>query len=414
MPSVDREEISVRRLTQGGALNAGAAAVATLAGVAILFLAARAMSPAENASFISIWGLVFGCASIVAALEPEVARVRSLAPGPLDGTQLAVTAIVAACAAGGMTLVVVALFDVFHMGSVWVALLVIASAAAFPTMFAARGYLAGSMRLTALSAMTAAEALVRLLVVLVALWVAVDLVPGMAAAAFCSALIGVPVLLRHATWTRGAESVRAMLRRTTTLMAGNAMAAALLTGAPVLVELAMVGASRDFVGRLQNAIVISRFPLIALMLLQGLLVPVFVRRRSLYAGGDYRTILLFLSAVVPLSGVASYVAGPWLLSSLLGSSYVIGHLQIALLTTGAAALGGVQVLIALAVSGDRHRLATLALAPTLTVTALLAFAPVVGLSMRIPVALTIGPMVGFAVAVAATMRWRRQQPTAQP
>jgi hypothetical protein len=281
-------------------------------------------------------------------------------------------------------------------------------------MFAARGYLAGSMMLTALSAMTAAEALVRLLVVLVALWVAVDLVPGMAAAAFCSALIGVPVQLRHATWTRGAESVRAMLRRTTTLMAGNAMAAALLTGAPVLVELAMVGASRDFVGRLQNAIVISRFPLIALMLLQGLLVPVFVRRRSLYAGGDYRTILLFLSAVVPLSGVASYVAGPWLLSSLLGSSYVIGHLQIALLTTGAAALGGVQVLIALAVSGDRHRLATLALAPTLTVTALLAFAPVVGLSMRIPVALTIGPMVGFAVAVAATMRWRRQQPTAQP
>ena len=150
MSTADHEAISVRRLTQGGAANAAAAVIASFAGLAIVILAGRSMTPAEYASFASVWGLVFGCAAIVGALEPEIARVRSLAPGPIDGTQLAVTGIIAIGAAAGMTVVVTALFDQLHLKSVGVAALVVASAAVFPMMFTARGYLAGSMRLLSL------------------------------------------------------------------------------------------------------------------------------------------------------------------------------------------------------------------------------------------------------------------------
>ena len=257
--------------------------------------------------------------------------------------------------------------------------------------------------------MTAGEALVRLLVVLLGLWAAFAPVPTFAVAALCGAFVVIPTLVHHATRKRGAWTISASLKRTGTLMAGNAMSAVLLTGAPVLVGLAMAAASVDDVGHMQAGVVISRFPLIALMLLQSLLVPVFVRRNALHLGGDFRRIVIVLVVAIPVAAVASYVGGPWLLSALYGSEYVIEPRQIALLTTGATALGGVQVLIALGVSGDRHHLSPIAFAPTLALTAVLSFIPVVPMSMRIPVALAFGPMTGFLVALMSTMHWRRQE-----
>jgi hypothetical protein len=200
----------------------------------------------------------------------------------------------------------------------------------------------------------------------------------------------------------------AFLRRASTLMLGNGMSAVLVTGAPVLVGLAMTGAAVDAIGRTQAAVVVSRFPLIALMLLQSLLVPVFVRRSSLHTDRDYRAVVALLTLAVPGAGVLSYLGGSWLLTALYGAEYQIGHVDIALLTTGATALGGIQVLVALAVSGDRHRLAPLAFAPTLALTALLAFFPLVPVHLRVPLALAVGPLSGFVVAIVATAYWRRE------
>ena len=412
MSAPDPQVLSRRGLAQGGAANAAAAIIASLAGLAVVLLAGRSMTPAEYASFASVWGLVFGCAAILGALEQEVARVRSSSHGAVDRTQLAATGIIGVGAAAGMTVVVILLFEELRLVSPLVAALIVASAAVFPTMFTARGYLAGSMRLLSLSAVTVSEASLRLLVVLLGLWAALATVPTFAAGALCGALVGVPTLLRHSGWHQGAITIGATLRRTGTLMLGNAMSALLVTGAPVLVGLAMAHASVDAVGQMQAAVVISRFPLIALMLLQSLMVPVFVRRNSLYHGSDYRRIVLVLGAGIPVAAVASYAGGVWLLSLLYGQEYVVDPLEIALLTTGATALGGIQVIIAMAVSGDRHRLSPLAFAPTLAVTSLLCFIPVAALSLRVPVAFACGPIAGFVVAVVSTAHWRRQKASA--
>ena len=396
-------------MTRGGVANAVAAVVASIAGLAIVLLAGRSMTPAEYASFAAVWGLVFGCAAILGALEPEVARVRSLVPGRIDGTQLAVTGVVTIGAVAGTALTVAILFDKLHLGSGMVAALVVASAAVFPALFTARGYLAGSLDFIGLACVTAGEALVRLIVVLVGLWAGFAAIPTFAVAASCGAFVALPVLMQHTTLAWDAVRIGTSLRRTATLMAGNAMSAVLLTGAPVLVGLAMAAAAVDDVGQMQAAVVVSRFPLLALMLLQSLLVPVFVRRKALYVGDDYARIVTVLACAIPLAAVASYVAGPWFLSFLYGSDYKIGPLQISLLTSGATALGGIQVLIALAVSGDRHRLSPIAFAATLAFTISLSFVPVVPLTVRIPVAMAVGPLAGFVVAVVSTMLWRRQE-----
>jgi O-antigen/teichoic acid export membrane protein len=400
------EELTVSRLARGATANALAAVVASVAGLAIVLLAGRSMTPAEYATFASVWGLVFGCAAIVGALEQENARVRASVRGPIDRTQLAATGVVSFVATLLMTLVVIFVFDDLHLRSAGVAALVVASAAIFPTMFTVRGFLAGSLRFEALAAVTAGEALLRLGVVVLALWAGLATVPVFAAAASCGALVGLPVLLRSSTLSAGTQPLGGFLRRTWTLMLGNAMSAILVTGAPVLVGLAMAGLEVGEIGQTQAAVVVSRFPLIALMLLQGLLVPVFVRRASLHSDHDYRIVLALLILAIPAAAMLSFAGGSWLLAALYGPEYQIGHVEIALLTTGATALGGIQVLVALAVSGDRHRLAPVAFAPTLVVTALLAFLSIVPVQMRVPLALAVGPLTGFVVAILATARWR--------
>jgi len=281
------------------------------------------------------------------------------------------------------------------------------SAAVFPTLFTARGFLAGSLQFVSLSAVTAGEALLRLFLVALGLLAALSALPVFALAAVAGACVGVPVIARNASWVRGPMALGSSLRRTGTLMLGNAMSAALVTGAPVLVTLAMASASAADVGRVQAAVVISRFPLIGLMLLQSMMVPVFTRRASLHAGRDYQRVAVTLVAAVPLLGLLSFAAAVPLLVALFGDEYAVEASQIALLTTGATALGCIQVLVALAVSGDRHSLAPIAFAPTLVVTVTLLFSPVVSLDMRIPVALAVGPVVGLLVALALTLRWRR-------
>src|SRR4051812_2283448 len=129
------EEVSWRGLLRGAGANAAAAVVASLAGLAVVLLAGRSMTVAEYASFASVWGLVFGCAAVLGALEQEGARVRSISPGPINGTQLAATGVVSLVAAAVMALVVALLADELHLTSVRVGLLVVVGAAVFPALF---------------------------------------------------------------------------------------------------------------------------------------------------------------------------------------------------------------------------------------------------------------------------------------
>jgi hypothetical protein len=255
---------------------------------------------------------------------------------------------------------------------------------------------------------TVGEAVIRVGVVAFGLSIGLAAVPVFAVAALCGASVGLPVLVRHSTFEAGSQQLGGLLRRISTLMLGNAMSAVLVTGAPVLVGLAMAGAPVDAVGRMQAAVVVSRFPLIAFMLLQSLLVPVFVRRSSLHSDRDYGFLVRLLALAVIPAGVLSFAGGSWLLSTLYGAEYQVGHIEIALLTMGATALGGIQVLVALGISGDRHRLAPLAFLPTLVITGIIAFVPAVPLDLRVPAALAVGPLTGFLVAILATAHWRRE------
>jgi hypothetical protein len=345
---------------------------------------------------------------VVAALEPEISRQHSVKGGPIDRTQL-LTLFVVALAVGLITLGALALFaEDLHVNSRLVALCVVGSTVMFPSMFVARGFLAGSLRFLGLAGLTAIEAGLRLGAVALGLVLGHPAVPTFAVAAMVSSLVGLPILVRNSRWVTGSLRLLPSLRRTAILMAGNAMAALLVTGAPVLVGLAMADSPAEETGRMQSAVVVSRFPLMALLLLQSLLIPIFTRRQSLYDRKDYLIVVSALLLAFPLAGLAAYTVGPVVLSTLYGPDYQIGVGQITLLTLGACAVGGIQVLIALAVSSDRHRLAVFSLLPSLVVTSIVAFAGTLPPATRVPVALAVGPMVGFAVALLITSGWGRR------
>lgn len=414
MERAAREVGDVGRLARGGAANALAAAVATVAGLLIIVLAGRSMSPAEYATFAAVWGLVFGTAAVVAALEPEVARQHSIAPGPIDRTQNLTMIVVALGAALGVGALLVLFADELHVQLLFIALCAVASSALFTSMFVARGYLAGTLRLVPLAWLTVSEAGVRLGVVVAGLLLSRDPVPTFALAALVSSWVGLPILASRSSWTRGIVTPAASLRRTSLLMGGNAMAALLITGAPVLVSLAMAEAPAADVGQMQSAVVVSRFPLMALLLLQSLLVPVFTRRRSLETRQDFRAVVTALVLALPLMTAVAYFLGPWALSVLYGEEYAVDAQAIALLTLGATALGGIQVLVALAVAADHHRLAMMSLLPALVVTVVIAFLGGLPGELRIPNALALGPLVGFFVAVTVTYSWRKQSRSGHP
>jgi hypothetical protein len=247
---------------------------------------------------------------------------------------------------------------------------------------------------------------VRLIVVILGLLLTVPVLPTFAFAALASALVGVPVVLSAAAWGTVRGSVPAVLRRTMTLMGGNLAAALLITGAPVLVSLAMAALPAEEVGTMQSAIVVSRFPLMALLLIQSLLVPVFARRRSLLDRRDYPLLVALLLAALPVASIAAYLLGPLLLRIVYGSQYAVGPGTMALLTLGATALGGTQVLIALAVSSDHHKLAVIALPAALAVTVLVIFVSSLPPELAVPVGFAIGPLTGIAISILLTSLWR--------
>ncbi len=383
------------RLVRAGLANAVAAGVAGVAGMAIVVLAGRTMTPGDYAAFAALWGVVFGCASIVSGVEPEMSREHAESAGPIDRPQAQMLGIVMAAAGLAVGALLVVAHDSLRVQGVEIAVLVVATSAMFPTMFGARGFVSGQFRWIPLAWLTVAEALIRLAVVLVGL-VFLDALTAFALAALASAVVGLPILIRNVRWVPGAVPLGAALSRAGTLMLANGLAAVLLTGAPVLVGLAMAGMADRDVGIMQAAIVISRVPLLALILVQGLLVPVFTRRQSLRRSGDFRLISVAVLLSVPVFAIGAWLVGPWVLRTVYSAEYAISAEAAALLTFGAACLASIQILVAVGVAADHHRLALLAFVPAVVVTVGLCAVPATSL-LRVPFAFAVGPAVGLAV-----------------
>ena len=310
----------------------GAAVIASSAlGFLLLSVLARWLPPATYATFLSVWGLVFGLGSAVGAIEPELARQATrarLAGSRPPAAAFQITGI--ALAAGLTATAVVALVPAGRAalgGSVTVAVLAVVAVAGFVGQFLLRGLLLGAGRAGAYGYVIVAEAALRM--VLAGVLVVATASPSLPWATAVIVIgcygwlpLAVPVL-RSVSRDEGRVSWGAAAHTVTALGCANALSALVLTAFPTLVT-AVVG-SASSLATLFVVVTLARLPLVALSPVQAMAVPIAT---GLVHGGRPHVLLglvlrLCVAAVAAAAvlGAAGWWLGPWAVRLLFGASY---------------------------------------------------------------------------------------------
>ncbi|MEJ2863345.1 lipopolysaccharide biosynthesis protein [Actinomycetospora flava] len=404
-------QVGARRLV--GAAGLGVLVSGLIVNV-YLAVVARALPPAEYATFGSFWAiaLVLGFGAFL-PLEQELAR-RLPSPGDRRALLRAATGASAVLAGIALAVLALALPIVSRSldGNLSAMLALVALCLVSGGQFLVRGTLIGTDRLVRHAAVMVLDAVLRL-----GLAVIVFFVGGADAAAFCWALV-VAIALAHlpqlpAAWRRAVAwgrpapadaptvSVRGLTRDAMPLLVGSVCAQLLLNGLPVLVVAQASDADEAAAGVFVAAFTLAKAPLSMVVPLQSAVVPTLTR---LIAADRRREVLvLLLKGVAALGAVAAIgvplalLIGPPLVSLVFGAEYTIGGLDLAIILCGVLAHIGLVVVTQVHVARARHRDVALSWTAGL-VTAGVTFWLVPGVVLSGEVAFAVGSAVGALVS----------------
>jgi O-antigen/teichoic acid export membrane protein len=388
-----------------------ATVVAAASGYLVLLLAARALGADGYAAFAVFWaayGLVTGTQNgqlqettraVRRARERGHAAVgaRAMPMNTVLGTALAV--VVAFTALAWATTV----FESHRVESV---ILLTGGVAAFGLYAGLGGVLSGLGRWGDFSVLLIIDALIRLgltVVAVIAGWglpafllitVAGTVSTGIVLVALGSA--------RGALGARGDVAARDLARNMLTAMAAALASAVLVMGFPVLISLSSDDLDAS-AGAVILAVTLTRAPLLVpLNSFQGVLISRFVDNRE----HILRSLAVPAAAVVGIGAVgtlAAWLIGPWLLETVFGSDYQLSGAAVGALTAGAVAMAMLTLTGAMALAAGKHRLYAAGWWAATAVSVGLLFVPA-DLTVRVPVALIVGPLVGIALHLFATRR----------
>ncbi|MBK5224284.1 MAG: hypothetical protein JJE52_15705 [Acidimicrobiia bacterium] len=371
-------------------------------------LAGRGLGPTAMAPLSVMWAITFFAApGVFLPLEQELSRAVASrrARGVGAAPALRQTAIIGVGLLTAVLAVAIAtlpltyhdLFDGQVLLYVGFLLTLIGSAVAHPV----RGLLSGSERFVDYSIYFGVEGLLRIVAGL-ALFVAgtttaglyglsIGIVPFVALAA---ALARPRRLVQPGPPSRAGE-VTASLGA---LLAASLLTAAMMNGGVVAIELLASDEQEGAASRFLAGLIIARVPLFLFQAVQASLLP---RLAHLAGGrqwpefrGALRRLLLVVGSIGLVATIAAWTVGPFVLTTLFGDEYALGHRDLALLALSSAlfmaavALG--QSLIAL--SSQTH----LALA---WAAGILAFAGVTALGNDLFLRVELGLVLGTATVV---------------
>lgn len=339
-----------------------------------LAVVARALPPAEYATFGSFWALalVLGFGAFL-PLEQELARRLPL-PGDRRALLRAASGTAAVLAGIALVVFVIALPVVSRAleDNLSVLLALVALCAVSAGQFLVRGTLIGTDRLVRHAAVMVLDAVVRL-----GLASAIFILGGEDAAAFCWALVAA-IALSHlpqlpAAWRRAVAwgrfsaeapptatvTTRGLTRAALPLLVGSVCAQLLLNGLPVLVVAqAADGQEIAAAGVFVAAFTLAKAPLSMVVPLQSAVVPTLTR---LIARGRRREVLVLLvkgvAVLLAVAAVAVPLAwwiGPSIVTLIFGDDYAIGGLDLALIICGVLAHIGLVVVTQVHVARGRH------------------------------------------------------------
>lgn len=384
-----------------------ATVVAAASGYLVLLLAARALGADGYAAFAVFWaayGLVTGTQNgqlqeTTRAVRRACERGRGTGARPMPmnailGLALAGLVAVTSLAWAGV---------VFESDRVESVLLLTAGVAAFGLYAGLGGVLSGLGRWGVFSALLVVDALIRLLLTVVAVaagWgLQAFLVITVAGTVSTAVVLAIFAGARGVLGARGDIPSGELARNMLTAMTAAMASAVLVMGFPVLISISSDGLDAS-AGAVILAVTLTRAPLLVpLNSFQGVLISRFVDSRDHLL----RSVASPAAAVLAVGIVgilAAWLTGPWLLETVFGADYQLSGAAVAALTAGAVAMAMLTLTGAMALAGGRHRLYAAGWWLATAMSVGLLFIPA-DLTVRVPIALMIGPLVGIAVHLLA-------------
>ncbi|MHA7209506.1 hypothetical protein [Arthrobacter sp. MDT1-65] len=391
-----------------------ASVIAAAASYLILFLAARALTPEENAQFLTFWAVLFFVLGVLAGIISEFTRaVRSAATGTgqagrVRGAAVFPLGLLIGCGAAAVIAASSPLWAPSILPDDTVLLVAVLSVAAiaYAGHCSVAGAAGGSQRWSLFAGLAGSEALLRLLlVVVVALAVSTRL--GLEIASAAGALTWLLILLftrssRSAVRARADVGRATLLSNTAHAMLSAAATAALVTGFPILLRLTTSLEQYAGAAPLLLAISLTRAPImIPLQAFQSVLIARFV---GVTGTSLVRAIAGPAAGLIALGGVGAVAAGllgPWIML-VFGPAYVVAPLTMAALTFAGCLMAVLTVTGTACLARGAHAAYSVGWVVATASTFLVLLLPG-SLEGRVILSLLVGPVVGVLVHLAALL-----------
>lgn len=397
---------------RSGALVGIASIIAGASAYAVLVLAARSLTPADNATFLLYWGILFACFGTMIGIQSEATRAVYTGSNRADGVRVVPMSLVLGTGAALVAFVI----SLIVGGGALLGIVLGVGVAAFAGHAAITGVLNGRQRWSAYALLVALESLTRLILAVIVIVAATSshatlrglcVVVAFASAAWMPTLL-VRRDLRATLAVRADVGPRAFSNRVVLAAAAAAASTVLVVGYPVLVRLTSSDDVYATAAPLLLAVMLTRAPLmLPLSAYQGVAITHFAEHRDRGLGAVWPIFARLLVAGA-LFSVAWAVIGPPVLR-VLGSAYDVSAGVFVLLAAGATCVALVTLSGAMCLATDEHRWFTAGWLLALVAAVAVLLAPW-ALTDRVVASLFVGPLVGMAVHLMAIARSARRGP----
>lgn len=400
--SSSAEQPPVRRPRRSILLVLMATAVSGASGFVTLLIVAPVLGPAGYASFSMYWAVLFMVVGVLFGVQQETTRAVSDAgeyqARPGDSSVIRFSGALGLAVL--VLLVATALIwaePVFGAGNGGWALPLAIGAASYVSVAALNGILAGSGHWGGFAAVPFIDALLRLLLVAVVLWMGAD---GTALAWAVAIPFPVSLLVVGSVWwtvvrsrSRVREPYRAFAFNASRTIVASTANAVLVTGFPVILSL-MAGGDRAALGVVVLALTLSRAPiLVPLTVLQSML----IARFSASPKEAPRLMAIAVAALAVATPVIGAVAGLWgasVLTALFGEQFAVPGALLTWLVIASGCLGLLTITGARVLAAGHHTVfATGWVLACVLAVATVAFTPG-DVGVRTVVGLVVGPLIG--------------------
>lgn len=398
--------------TSPAIIVAGGAAVAALAGFAVITLSARFLTTEQNSAFMVFWSATFTLVGVLSGIQNETTRAVR-ADRIIEGDGRATSPIKVGLLVGVLSAaVVLILFPLWahsfaSLGNVWLPIILMAATAVFYSgQVSAVGIMAGRDKWGTFATMTAAESLVRLTGALLAAFFGWStsgfIVATMAGTTAWVVLSFLPRarMMWHVQISLGRGP---LLRRIALAMAAAGANAILVNGFPLLMSLTTDKAVYAASAPLVVAVSVTRAPLLMpIVAFQSLVIASFVDHPE-RARSSLIKLVTGIFAVAIVGGILAALVGPWLMRLVFGPDYGNSAVILGFLVVDAAMLAMLVLGGAVALALDQHRANMIGWYVAALVAIVIMLLPM-GLPLRTILALSIGPIAGSAIHLHAVMR----------